>query len=373
MAKNVSRNLFKGRSFSLWRYKELFPLKEKSNIITLNEGYTPLVKAEKLGKLLGVTNLYLKDETRNPTLSFKDRGTSVGISVAIENQIKHVTCASTGNMAASLATYASKAGIKCTILVPAEVSLEKLVQIAIYNPLILKINRPYPELYRMSFHIARNYNIALIHSDSPLRIEGQKTIAFEILEQLKWRVPDSVIVPTSSGGNLSAIWKGFKEFYLLGLIEELPRMIAVQSEGCAPIVKAFKEKKESVESWGKPTTIAHSISNPNPALASGNRVIRILKESNGYAETISDGEAIDAVGLIAGSEGIFVEPASATSVAVINKLINNGIIDKGDLIVSILTGSGLKEIESIRISPENIIKVESWNDLDKMFSSLLGK
>ena len=366
LREKINRETFVGRINTIWRYMELFPLKHKHSIVSLNEGYTPLIKAEKLGKLIGVNNLYMKDETRNPTMSFKDRGSAVGISVAIENGANLVACASTGNMAASLAAYSSKAGIRSIILVPKGVSREKLAQIAIYEPLILEVDKPYPELYRFSFHIARNYNVALIHSDSPLRVEGQKTIGFEILEQLNWIVPDWVIVPTSSGGNFSAIWKGFKEFYALDLIEELPGMIAVQSEGCAPIVRAFKEKRANVEPWGEPRTIAHSISNPDPSLASGNRVLRILRECNGYAETVSDEEIIRVLQLIASREGIFVEPASATSIAVISKLLNEGIIDRKDLVVSILTGSGLKEVKSIEAIPKNIKKISTLRELERI-------
>jgi len=363
LSARIKRHVFENRVQNIWRYIDLFPIKEDRNIISLHEGFTPLLKAEKLGKELGVYNLYLKDETRNPTFSFKDRGSAVGVSVAKEFDFNAVICASTGNMAASLSAYAAKAGINALILIPGGVSEEKIAQISIYEPMIFEVGRPYPELYRMVFRIIEKYDIVPIHSDSPLRIEGQKTIAFEILEQLDWKVPDWIIVPTSSGGNLSAIWKGFVEFHTLELIDELPKIIAVQSDGCAPIVKAFKEKKESVEPWGEPKTIAHSISNPNPALASGNRVLRILRECGGYAEAVSDKKILDAIRLISSKEGIFAEPASATSVAVIDTLLNENVIDRTDYIVSILTGSGLKEIKSIKNVARKPIKVKSLEEI----------
>jgi len=273
-------------------------------------------------------------------------------------------------MAASLAAYAAKSGVKSVILVTSNISAEKLSQISIYNPLLFEFDLPYQELYKISYEMARNLGVVLIHSDSPLRIEGQKTIAYEIVEQLNWRSPDFVIVPTSSGGNLSAIWKGFKEFYDLGFIDSLPKIIAVQSEGCAPIVKAFKEKKGYIEPWDKPNTIAHSISNPNPALASGNRVLRILRKSESYAETVSDNEMINYVEIIAKKEGLFVEPASAASVAIVNKLLNDGIVDKSDLIVSILTGSGLKELHAVRDKVGKTIKVNTYADLKEILRTV---
>ncbi|MEM3616089.1 MAG: threonine synthase, partial [Candidatus Methanomethylicia archaeon] len=236
LRKFLDRRSFVGEG--LWRYRVLLPV--KGDIVSLGEGGSPLLGGFRIARVFGFRSLFLKDEGRNPTGSFKDRGSSVGVSKALEVKARFVGCASTGNMAASLSAYANKAGLKCIILVPHGTPMEKLLQVLYYDPMVFSVDLPYPELYKMSFEMSSNYNVFLVHSDSPFRVEGQKTVAFEICEQLNWRVPDFVVVPTSSGGNFSAIWKGFMEFYILGLIDKLPRMVCVQSEGCAPIVEAFK-------------------------------------------------------------------------------------------------------------------------------------
>ncbi|MEM2311082.1 MAG: threonine synthase [Candidatus Methanomethylicia archaeon] len=348
---SLSRDSLKSRVFNVWRYRELLPIKG-DNVVSLFEGGTPLIKSFRIHRLFGFRNLYFKDESRNPTGSFKDRGSSVGVSKALEIGAKVVGCASTGNMASSLSAYATKAGLKCIILIPRNTPMEKIMQTLYYDPLTFSVDLPYPELYKLSFEAALNHGLYLVHSDSPMRIEGQKTIAYEICEQLNWIAPDVVIVPTSSGGNFSAIWKGFKEFYDLGFISKLPRMICVQSSGCAPIVEAFKSGGD-LKPWVNPKTIAHSISNPNPSLASGNRVLRILRENNGYAEMVSDREISEFQRILAICEGLFIEPASAASVAVLHRLLDDGIIDRDETIVCILTGSGFKDLNAIR----NYIKV----------------
>jgi len=365
----ISKENFEDRIWSLWRYIELLPIEHKSKIISLNDGGTPLIKSTRLAEFLGLNKLYFKDESRNPTGSFKDRGSSVGVSKALEIGVKAVGCASTGNMAASLSAYANRAGLKCIILIPHKTPIEKVLQILFNEPIIMAVELPYPELYKMSFEMNRKFNVYLIHSDSPMRVEGQKTIAFEICEQMKWKVPDKIIVPTSSGGNFSAIWKGFKEFYEIGLIDKLPQMICVQSEGCAPIVKAFTEKTD-LKPWPKPNTIAHSISNPNPLLASGKRVLRILNKANGLAITVSDKEIIEAQKLLAVKEGLFVEPASAASIAALIKLIRNGKINKDENIVCILTGTGLKDMEIVRKQVKAPIKIKTWNEFERILSQI---
>ncbi|RKX51421.1 MAG: threonine synthase [Thermotoga sp.] len=366
----INKTFFTNRTNTLWRYFELLPLKNKANIISLNEGWTPLHKSENLSRYLKINTLYLKDESRNPTGSFKDRGTTVGISKAVELDVTTVGCASTGNMAASTAAYAAKAGKKCIILITNKTPIEKVIQILIYNPLVFSVDLPYPELYTIIYKLAKNYGIYIVQSDTAQRVEGQKTIAYEICEQLQWSVPDVVIVPTSSGGNISAIWKGFKEFLNLGLIKKLPRMICVQSEGCAPIVKAYKEHASSTELWRNPNTIAHSISNPDPRLASSERTLKLLKESHGYAIAVSDNDILHAQKILALKEGIFAEPASAAPIAAIPHLLEKGVIEKDDKIVCIITGTGLKDIKSSKRNINRPIEIKDRKQLYHFIETL---
>lgn len=359
LREKISKLQFQQRVNNIWRYLELLPIKNPSNIISLNEGWTPLIKSQNLSSILKVKNLYLKDETRNPTWSFKDRGTSVGVSKALELKAKAVCCASTGNMGASMAAYSAKAKMHCIILISKNTPIEKIVQILIHEPTVFLIEEPYPKLYKLVYWLSKNYPIYPIQSDTPQRIEGQKTIAYEICEQLDWQQPDYVIVPTSSGGNISAIWKGFKEFYQLGLIKRLPKMICVQSEGCAPIVEAFLKGESTPKPWPNSNTIAHSISNPNPNLASGKRVLKLLRESEGLALAVSDDEILNAQKMLASKEGIFAEPASAASIAALKKLIDMGAVDRDERIVCIITGSGLKDTKSIVNTLTSPLKVKN--------------
>ncbi len=369
----ITRKSFLKRDWTTWRYRELLPIREETKIVSLHEEGDPLIHRHRHAQIIGIKNLYLKDETRNPTMSFKDIGTTVGITKALEIDANVVGCVTTGNMGASMSAYSAKAGIKCIILVPSQTPLEKIAQILAHGALVLAVNLPYPELYKMSFEMNRNFGVYLVHADSPMRVEGQKTSAFELCEQLNWKIPDVVLVPTSSGGYLSAIWKGFKEFYEIGLINNLPRMICIQSEGCAPIVKAFKEGKSGTEIWPNPHTIAHAISNSDPSLASSRLVLKILAKSFGTAEAVSDDEISNAQKLLAVKEGIFAEPASAAPVAGLRKLMEKGLIDKDESAVCVVTGSGLKDVESALKICEKTLAVSSWDEFRKKLRKMIKK
>jgi len=368
IATKITKKLIGKREWTIWRYKEILPIKNFSKIISLNEGGTALQKGARLAERFGIKNLYLKDETRNPTWSFKDRGSSVGISKALEIGVGAVGCVSTGNMAASMAAYAAKAGIKCVILIPSGTPLEKVVQMLICGAEVISIDKPYPEIYEMGLRLSKEHGIYWIHADAPMRIEGQKTSSYEICEQLGWNVPDKVIIPTSSGGNISAHWKGWKELSLIGFIEQFPSMVSIQAEGCCPIVKAFKDRKDFIEPLKKARTIAQSISNPDPP--SGQRVLSLLKESNGVAEAVSDRELLDAQKVLAETEGIFAEPAGAASIAGLKKLLEKGLINKYEKVVCVITGAGLKDMKSpmkVCIKPP---KLKSWDDCRQLLKSL---
>ncbi len=363
----ISLRAFERRPWNLWRYSELLPITGPVRI-SLQEGGTPLHQGKKLGEKLGLDHLYLKDETRNPTGSFKDRGSSVGISKAVELKARAVGCVSTGNMAASMAAYAARAGLRNFVLIPTGTPVEKMVQTMICGSMLIAVKGEYPETYRMGLEASVRHRIYMVHSDAPFRVEGQKTVAYEICEQLGWSVPDFVLVPTSSGGNISSLWKGFREMHRLGVVDSLPSMICVQSEGCSPIVTAFKSGKDIVQPFSKSDTLAQSISNPDPP--SGKRVLRLLRDSKGFALSVTDQEVLEAQRLVARTEGLFVEPASASAIAALVKSSRTGMVDDSDRIVCVLTGSGLKDVRSATRLLAKPLKISSPRDLDRILGQM---
>jgi threonine synthase len=348
----------------------MLPLGEPANTVTLDEGGTPLHHAAMLGKQLGLNQFYLKDETRNPTGSFKDRGTSVGVSVARENGLPGIGCVSTGNMANSIAAYAAKAGMRALVFVPATTPHGKLVPMLAYGATVIVMGRPYAEIFETGLELGQELGFLWLHSDAHLRVEGQKTTAFEIWEQMGRAVPDVVVVPTSSGGNISAIWKGFKELEAIGLIGRLPRMVAVQAEGASPIARAFKTNQDTVKPFGDTRTEAHSISNPDPP--SGRRVLRLLRESGGLAETVTDREMLESQAALARYEGILAEMASVSGIAVLKGLVKSGQIEENARVVSIVTGTGLKDMETVARGSPGPLRFDSWTECRKALKRIAG-
>ncbi len=335
----VEFELLKGEPYigkSVWeRFWGFWPV-EPALEFSLGEGDTPLVKS-KLGEELGV-RLYLKNETVNPTWSFKDRGTFLAISYALKAGYKAVGTVSTGNMAASVSAYASRFGLDAKILVSESASDEKLKAVSVYGGDVIRVRGDYGRLYFESLKLGERLGIYFINSDNPFRVEGYKGIAFEMAEEI---TPDYVLVPTSSGGLFRGVAKGLIELGESGLIEELPTLIAVQAEGCSPICRAFEEGKEMIKRFDKPKTIAKAIANPYPP--SGNAVLKLLRNFGGECVTVSDDEIVEAQRKLA-AEGLFVQPASATGIAALKKLVESGVIPQGAKVVSILTGSGLKTL-----------------------------
>jgi threonine synthase len=344
----VSLNEFKKREFGIWRYREFLPIEEGCEIITLKEGGTPLYECDKLAKWVGVKKLYIKYEGMNPTGSFKDRGMSVGVTKAKSLGLKSVACASTGNTSASLAAYAARAGLKCYVILPEnKVALGKLAQAMMHGAKVMSVKGNFDEALRLVMELSSKMGLYLLNSVNPWRLEGQKTLAFEVIEQLG-HVPDIVAVPMGNCGNISAIWKGFKEFYKSGIINKLPRMFGIQAEGAAPVVNMLRKGLNRLIPVSNPETIATAIRIGNPV--NWPKAVMALKESNGLFETVSDNEIIEAQRLIASLEGIGVEPASAASVAGVRKAVLNNVIDKENEVVCIGTGHLLKD-------PEEVIKV----------------
>ena len=321
------------------KYKEFLPVSEKTPVITLNEGNTPLIHSPYFSGCLGAkgAEVYLKYEGLNPTASFKDRGMTIAVSKAVEEGKKAVICASTGNTSASAAAYSARARIKCVVLIPkGAIALGKLAQALIHGAQVIAVDGNFDDAFNLVVEITNKYPIQLVNSVNPYRIEGQKTGAFEICDQLgSGRAPDFHIIPVGNAGNITAYWKGYKEYREKGLIKSLPKMLGFQAEGAAPIVRGKPVKK--------PETIATAIRIGNPA--SWKKAEQARDESGGLIDMVSDSEILDAYKLLANKEGVFVEPASAASVAGMLKLAKQGYFKnaKQPKIVCILTGHGLKD------------------------------
>lgn len=320
------------------RYKKYLPVSDKTSVITINEGNTPLIKVDNIASELKLKNinLYVKYEGANPTGSFKDRGMTLAVSKAVEDGAKAIICASTGNTSASAAAYGAKAGLRTFVLVPSGyVALGKLAQAMMYGAEIVSIDGNFDQALEVVRELSENYPITLVNSVNPYRIEGQKTSAFEICETLG-QAPDYLFIPVGNAGNITAYWKGFKEFKEKGEVSKTPKMYGFEAEGAAAIVKG--------ERICNPETIATAIRIGNPASWQG--AVNALRESSGLIDFVTDEEIIKAYRLLARKEGILAEPASAASVAGLIKAIKEDKVKENSTIVCVLTGNGLKDPDS---------------------------
>lgn len=328
----------------LQTYKEYLPINENTPMISLHEGNTPLIHADQLSEELGL-DIHFKFEGLNPTGSFKDRGMVMAVAKAIEEGSDTVMCASTGNTSASAAAYAARAGLKCIVLIPNNnIALGKLAQAIIYGAQVIAIEGNFDRALEIVRDITAKHPITLVNSVNPYRIEGQKTAAFEVCEQLG-KAPDYLAIPVGNAGNITAYWKGFKEYHARGISATLPKMIGFEAEGAMAIVKGEPIKN--------PETIATAIRIGNPASWDG--AVNAAKESGGQINFVTDDEIIDAYKLIAAKEGVFAEPASAASIAGVIKLKKEGYFKGGESVVCVLTGNGLKDpntaISSVNVDP----------------------
>jgi len=355
--------LWRKKPLSVWRYEDFLPkVREK---ISLNEGGTSLYKCDRLAEKLGIKNLWVKNEGENPTGSFKDRGMTVGVSLAKELDNRIVACASTGNTSASLAAYAARAGLKCVVMIPSgKIALGKLAQAIMYGALVLAVEGNFDQALNLVEQSSKRLGLYILNSLNPYRLEGQKTIAYEVIEQLG-QTPDAIILPVGNAGNISAVHKGITEWRQLGLIEDAPRLIGIQAEGAAPIVHAYKKRRREVTFVENPETVATAIRIGKPV--NWEKALRAIYDTKGAAETVTDEQILQAQKLLARTEGIFVEPASAASIAGLTKLIDAGLIDKDEKIVCITTGHGLKDPDTpiktcekpiqVKPDPETIEKI----------------
>lgn len=346
--KVLKKGVIEKREENLWRYRELLPIDGEPQA-GLNTGYTPLLQAEKLAHELGVETLYIKDDSvTHPSLSFKDRVVAVALTKAKEFGFDTAACASTGNLAHSVSAQGARAGFRRFIFIPASLEPSKIIASLVYEPNLIAVDGNYDDVNRLCSEIANKYRWAFVNINiRPFYSEGSKTHGFEIIEQLGWKAPDTIVVPCASGSLLAKIWKGFKEFKELGLVKDIrTKVFAAQATGCPPISTAIKQESDIIKPVKPdPHTISKSLAIGNPA--EGYYATRAVKESGGYGEDVSDEEIIEAMKLLAKTEGIFTETAGGVTLAVTKKLIESGKIRRDEVIVVCITGNGLKTQEAL--------------------------
>ncbi len=348
LKKRTSREELASRSFNMWRYAELLPLHEgfsPPNAV----GGTPLVSATNLAARWGIKNLFLKnDAVCFPSLSFKDRVVATALAAARRFQFSTVGCSSTGNLANAVAAQAAQQGFDACVFIPADLEAAKVLNTAVYRARIVRINGNYDQVNRLCAQIADRYQWGLVNVNlRPYYSEGSKTHGYEIAEQLGWRLPDNVVVPMAGGSLITKIAKAFRELIVLGWVEEKPvRFFGAQATGCSPISSAVKQGLARFEPQ-KPNTIARSLAIGNPA--DGPFAIKLIRESRGWAEDISDREIVEAIKLVAETEGIFTETAGGVTAGVAQKLILEGRISREETTVVCITGNGLKTTDALAV------------------------
>ena len=344
MQGQVTRESIEAGPLSLWRYRDLLPI-EGDPVVGLKSGFTPLVKADNLARKIGVTELYIKDDSTNyPTFSYKDRVVAVALTKAIEFGFDTVGCASTGNLAHAVSAHAAKAGLKAFVMIPYDLEVGKIIGSQVFGPHMVKIRGNYDDVNRLCSQIADKYNWAIVNVNlRPFYTEGAKTHGFEIAEQLGWRLPQHTIVPVAGGTILPKVYKAYRELITLGIVDDIgPKVHAAQAAGCNPVIEAIQQGTDLFKPQ-KPATIAKSIAIGNPA--DGHYVIKVVEKSGGYGAAANDEQIIDAVKLLARTEGIFTEPAGGATLACTIKLIEEGVIPRNESICVCITGNGLKTVE----------------------------
>ncbi len=345
--RTVTRATIEAGPKSIWRYRAFLPVSSE-NPIDVGTGMTPLVKANRLARRLGIKNLYIKNDAVNmPTLSFKDRVVSVALTRARELGFTTVSCASTGNLANSTAAIAAHAGLDCCVFIPSDLEAGKVLGTLIYGPTVMAVHGNYDQVNRLCSEVANTHGWGFVNINlRPYYSEGSKTLGYEVAEQLGWQLPDHIVAPLASGSLFTKIYKGFQEFVKVGLVEEKAvRFSGAQAEGCSPIAQAFREERDFITPV-KPNTIAKSIAIGNPA--DGVYAVDIARKTNGNIESVNDQEIVDGIKLLAETEGIFTETAGGTTIAVLKKLVEAGKINPDETTVVYITGNGLKTQEAVQ-------------------------
>lgn len=347
LKQTVSRETIEAGPNSIWRYRAFLPV-ATDNYIDVGTGMTPLIEAKRLARRLGLKKLFIKNDAVNmPTLSFKDRVVSVALSRARELGFTTVSCASTGNLANSTAAIAAHAGLECCVFIPSDLEAGKVLGTLIYNPTLMAVNGNYDQVNRLCSEVANTHGWGFVNINlRPYYSEGSKTLGYEVAEQLGWQLPDHIVAPLASGSLFTKIYKGFREFVEVGLVEDKDvRFSGAQAEGCSPIAQAFREGRDFI-SPVKPNTIAKSIAIGNPA--DGVYALELARKTNGNIESVTDDEIIAGMKLLAETEGIFTETAGGTTIAVLQKLVEAGKIDPEETTVVYITGNGLKTQEAVQ-------------------------
>jgi threonine synthase len=342
----TSREKIASGPLSLWRYADLLPVDPQA-AVNLGTGYTPLVRADRLAAELGLGEVWVKNDTRNPTNSFKDRVVTIAMSKALEFGFKVLACASTGNLANSVAAHAAHAGLRSYVFVPSNLEAGKIVTTAVYGGNVVAIEGNYDDVNRLCAELAGMYPWAFVNVNMrPFYAEGSKTLAFETAEQLGWQAPDHVVVPAASGSLLTKVLKGFTELHEVGLLDDEPnvRVSGAQALGCSPIAKAFIEQSDTIRPV-KPDTIAKSLAIGNPA--DGYFALDAVRTTGGGFAAVSDGEIVEGMQLLARTEGIFAETAGGVTIATLQRLAREGVIRADERVVVYITGHGLKTLDAV--------------------------
>ncbi|MCH6555909.1 MAG: threonine synthase [Chloroflexi bacterium] len=351
LRRTLTRERIERGPLSMWRYADLLPVTAEA-AVDIGTGYTPLIRASNLGRLLGLERLYVKNDCQNPTWSFKDRVVSLAVTKAREFEFDTLACASTGNLANSVAAHAARAGMDAIVFIPADLEQGKIVGSSVYGPTLVAVDGSYDEVNRLCSELSDKYPWAFVNINMrPYYAEGSKTLAFEVCEQLGWRSPDHCIVPMASGSLYNKIYKGLKELAWLGLVEwRGTRMSGAQAAGCSPIVEAWERQSFDIKPQ-KPNTIAKSLAIGNPA--DGYYALKVMSQSGGQGVAVSDDEVVEGIKLLAETEGIFAETAGGVVIAGLRRLVEKGLIDPEELVVAFITGAGLKTQEAVapRLKP----------------------
>jgi threonine synthase len=345
LRRSLTRERIERGPLSMWRYADLLPCPAET-AVDIGTGYTPLLRAAHLGRHLGLERLYIKNDCQNPTWSFKDRVVSVAVTKAREFEFGTMACASTGNLANSVAAHAARAGMDAFVFIPADLEQGKIVGSAVYGPTLVAVDGSYDEVNRLCSELSDKYPWAFVNINvRPYYSEGSKTLAYEVCEQLGWRAPDHCLVPMASGSLCTKIYKGLKELAWLGLVEwRGTRMSGAQALGCSPIVEAWEGQSFNIRPQ-KPNTIAKSLAIGNPA--DGYYALKAMAQSGGHGVAVSDDEVVEGIKLLAETEGIFAETAGGVVIAALKRLVEKGRLGSQELVVAFITGAGLKTQEAV--------------------------